>query len=166
MSRSPLPLRSVVVAACLALAGTHALAQFGGGMGGGTGGMGGGRRGHDASASTRSSDASATPVSRAQQTADKLYDLRMRLLITPEQALAWESFYARAMAWATEASKGRSASAAAEQSALQAVQLRLSETQNRYALMEDLADAVKKLCAQLTPEQQRTADQYLPLVIP
>ncbi|MCJ0763522.1 Spy/CpxP family protein refolding chaperone [Variovorax terrae] len=160
---TPRSTRPLFVAATLALCASQVLAQFSSGMGG----MGGRRgRSADTSSSARPSDASAAPGSRAQQTVDKLYDLRMRLLITPEQAPAWESFYARTLAWANEAANGRRTSAVAEQSALQAVQLRLSETQNRYALMEDLADAAKKLYAQLTPEQQRTADQYLPPVIP
>lgn len=156
--------RLLFVVAALSLCAGQVLAQFGGGIGG----MGG-RRGHGSdsgSSSSRPSDASATPGARVQQTVEKLYDLRMRLLITTEQAPAWESFYARSVAWATDAANGRRASAVAEQSALQAVQQRLSEAQNRYALMDDLADAVKKLYAQLTPEQQRTADQYLPPVIP
>ena len=97
---------------------------------------------------------------------DKLYDLRMRLLVTPAQSEAWNDFHAKVWAWSEESFRGRVATASSEQSALQAMQFRLGQTQSRYALMESLSDSVKKLYAVLSPEQQRTADQYLPPVIP
>ena len=97
---------------------------------------------------------------------DKLYDLRMRILITPEQSSAWDNFQGKARAWAEVAFRGRTAIATDEQSALRSMQLRLSETQNRYAVMESLSDSVKKLYAILSPDQQHIADQYLPPLIP
>jgi len=132
------------------------------------GSMGGGRRNRSENTSNVSNTGSATstPIARINQMVDKLYDLRMRLLITPEQSSTWDDFQARARAWAEEAFRGRMGTATGEQSALQSMQFRLSEAQNRYARMESLNDSVKKLYAILTPDQQRIADQYLPPIIP
>lgn len=141
-------------------------AQYGGGMGGGFGRMGGGARGRsmDGTGTARSTEAVSLPGGRINQTADRLYDLRMRIVIETQQAPAWDEFYAKAMAWAGEAWRGKSA--ASDQGAVQALQQRLTEAQNRYALMESLADATKKLYAVLSLDQQRIADQYLPPTIP
>jgi hypothetical protein len=136
---------------------SQSYAQFGGG------GMGGGGRHGGAGGApgmSQQGDTNTSPVSRQSQIADKLYGLRMRLLITTEQAGAWEAFYAQAMAWSTNAP--RSVLASVEQgTALQAMDQRLGDAQNRYALAEALSDTLKRLYAGLTPEQQRTADQYL-----
>lgn len=105
-------------------------------------------------------------MARINQMVDKLYDLRIRLLISPEQSSAWDDFQAKARSWAEEAFRGRMATATGEQSALQSMQFRLSDAKNRYAKMESLNDSVKKLYAILTPDQQRIADQYLPPIIP
>ncbi len=130
------------------------------------GSMGGGRRsrGGETPNVSNTGSATSTPIARINQMVDKLYDLRIRLLITPEQSSTWDDFQAKARAWAEEAFRGRMATD--EQSALRSMQLRLSETQNRYARMESLNDSVKKLYAILTPDQQRIADQYLPPIIP
>lgn len=132
------------------------------------GNMGGGRRsrGGDMPTALNTGSTTSTPIARINQMVDKLYDLRIRLLITPEQSSTWDDFQAKARAWAEEAFRGRMATATDEQSALRSMQLRLSETQNRYARMESLNDSVKKLYAILTPDQQRIADQYLPPIIP
>lgn len=147
-----------VLALCLLVTASGALAQYGGGMGG--------RRGANAmglpSSRPLPSESSSTG-SVTNQVADRLYDLRMRLLITTEQTGPWDLFYNRAMALTGDSM--RSSNAFAEQTAVQAIQQRAVVWQNRYTLMEQLSEAVKTLYTSLTPEQQRTADQYLPPVI-
>ena len=157
--------QKLLVASLLAACSATSFSQYGGS---GMGSMGGGRRNRSENTSNVSNTGSATstPIARINQMVDKLYDLRMRLLITPEQSSTWDDFQAKARAWAEEAIRGRRATATDEQSALRSMQLRLSETQNRYARMESLNDSVKKLYAILTPDQQRIADQYLPPIIP
>ena len=131
-----------------------------------SGGMGGGHRSRDSSSAASAAHATTAPADRTAQMSDKLYDLRMRLLVTPAQSEAWNDFHAKVWAWSEESLRGRVATASSEQSALQAMQFRLGQTQSRYALMESLSDSVKKLYAVLSPEQQRIADQYLPPIIP
>jgi hypothetical protein len=150
--------RSVLLALVLAATAGEGFAQFGGGMGGG-------RRGLSNASSSRSTDASsASPVSVANQAADKLYDLRTRLLITPEQGPLWEVFYARTLAVASDLA--RSQSAPPDLNAVQLIQWRLAVAQSRAALLDQLSTAVQSLYASLTPDQQRTADQYLPAAVP
>ncbi|MDB5946967.1 MAG: hypothetical protein JWQ33_1993, partial [Ramlibacter sp.] len=94
----------------------------------------------------------------------RLYELRMRLLITPSQASAWESFYARCM----DRAASRVAVAPAEfpaSPALQAVQQQLAVERGRVALTESLYAAMQNLYDQLAPEQQQTADQWLPQLL-
>ena len=64
----------------LAAISSHGFAQFGGG------GMGGGRRGRstDTPSASHSNDPSTNPQAQANALRDKLYDLRLRLMITPE----------------------------------------------------------------------------------
>lgn len=152
------------VAVVLALWGQASLAQFGGGAMGGGMGAGPPSRGGGPGGGARPDDKAAPAMSPLEQTLDKLAELRARLLIAPEQAPAWESFQARVLDLAAALSRGHSVSAA--QTALQTMQQRLSAAQNRYALMEDISDALKKLYAVLTPEQQKTADQWLPQAVP
>lgn len=157
--------QKLLIASLLATISATTFAQYGGG---GIGGMGGGRRsrGGDTSSMPAAPSVTSTPIARINQMVDKLYDLRIRLLITPEQSSPWDDFQAKARAWAEEAFRGRTTTAMGEQSALRSMQLRLSEAQNRYALMESLNDSVKKLYATLSPDQQRIADQYLPPILP
>ena len=157
--------QKIFVASLLAACSATSFAQY---AGGGTGGMGGSRRSRvgDASTIANTESATASPIARINQMVDKLYDLRMRLLISPEQASTWDDFQDKARSWAEEAYRGRRATATYEPSALQSMQFRLNDAQNRYARMESLNDAVKKLYVILTQDQQRIADQYLPPIIP
>ena len=146
---------------CLALTlllGTLALdsqAQFGGGMGGG-------RRGKSMDSQTGTADANRALPS-LDQISNQLLDLRMRLLITPEQSPPWEVFYARYIDFAS--TRPALASDYAEPSALQLMQRQLALAQSRFTLTENLVEATKNLYAQLTPEQQRIVDQQLPKLL-
>ena len=156
--------RTVTVAALLVLAAVDASAQFGGGMGG----MGGGRRGSQMGSmgSGRPSsvqDGGSAPQSLTSQAADRLYDLRMRLLITPQQAPVWDAFSARVVAFASE--MGREHLPQPEDSATVAMERRVTAMQNRFALLEQINDETKRLYAALSAEQQKVADQHLPPVV-
>ena len=132
-------------------------AQFGSGMGGmrrGSAGMPG---------SSAPYTPSAPQPSRVEQITSRLYDLRMRLLISPAQTAAWDAFHDRFFEFA--AAGTRVASAPGEQSALQAMQQQLGLAQDRYAMAESLNEATRLLLAALTPEQQRLADQMIPALL-
>jgi hypothetical protein len=143
-------------AAAIALAAVACVAnaQMGGGM----------RRSKGPDSPTQERENPAPAVSAAEQLTASLYDLRMRLLITPAQAQAWESFYARWM--------DRAGPKAAQEPAdfpgppaLQAVQRQLARERNRVAMTESLYAATQNLYDRLTPEQQGTADQWLPQLL-
>ncbi|MDB5956494.1 hypothetical protein [Ramlibacter sp.] len=128
-----------------------AQAQFGGG------GMGGGRRGGSSPNAVAPHDADAP---QGVSAADALYQVRMGLLITPEQAPAWEAFYRAYLGWIAIPTDPRSSAQVA--GALQSAQRQLTLAQNRFAATEDLAQAAKTLLAGLTPTQQQAADDLLP----
>ena len=155
--------QKLALAVVLAAIGGQASAQFGGG------GMGGGRRGGrsaDAPASTGrgSGDRPASPEMRASQLRDKLYDLRLRLLITPEQAALWDSFYAKV--WDLSSRTWLAHATPEDQTAVQAMQQRAAEAQERATRLQDLNEAVGRLYAALTPDQRRIADQSLAATLP
>jgi hypothetical protein len=129
-------------------------AQFaGGGMGGRRGKSGDGQSGI-------TSENRAPSVPRIQQISQLLYDVRMRLLISPEQSAAWEVFYARYFDFVIPAPL--SATNFTDPSVLQAAQQQLSAAQNRYTLAENFYEAPKSLYAKLSTDRQRTADQVMP----
>jgi len=130
-------------------------AQMGGGMGGGMrrSGVGGDSMRRD---TERKDDGPTLP--------DRLYELRMRLLIEPAQSPAWERFHADALAMAKP--QPRAVSVAEEGSAIQSMQRELTLAQNRYTLTENLATSLNALYAQLQPPQQQVADQLVPRLLP
>lgn len=150
-------LARLVVLAALGACTLASQAQMGGGMGGmrrgGGGGGGGGAMQREGAAKD---DGPTLP--------DRLYELRMRLLIDPDQAAAWERFHADTLAMARP--QPRSVSVPEESSALQSMQRELTLVQNRYALVENMAASLKALYAQLRPEQQQVADQLVPRLLP
>ena len=156
----------VAVAIVIAALSTSAFAQFGSGMGG-MGGMGGGRRGRGAEppSATRSGEPSSNPMLLADKVRDKLYDLRLRLLITPGQSTLWDNFSARLWDLSTHPASARAA-ADDEQTALQSVRRRTAEAQQRAAQFRALSESMELLYAAFTPEQRQLADQYLPSALP
>lgn len=148
--------KRTTVAIVLATFALFANAQMGGGM----------RRGKDFDGARGAEREKPVPPaqSNADQLSARLYDLRMRLLITPAQAPAWESFYAR---WMDRAGPrvGLEPAEFPGSSALQTVQRQLALDRGRVALTESLYAATENLYGQLEPEQQRTADQWLPQLL-
>ncbi len=131
-----------------------------------SGGMGGMRRSKNAENQGDKSEPSRATSSAPtlDQIANQLLDLRMRLLITPEQSPTWDIFYGKFTDFVSL--RPALASDFAQQSALLVMQRQLALAQSRFALTESLYEATKSLYAQLTPEQQSTADQWLPKLLP
>jgi len=159
------PLRKFALAATLIAVSGYSFAQFGGGGGGGMGG--GGRRGArtDSSASPRTGDSLSTPATAAGKIRDKLYDLRLQLMITPEQSPQWDRF--SDAVWDMAGRAGMTAAAPGDdQTAVQFAQSRAAQAQDRARRAQAVSDALSKLYDALSPEQQHVADQNLPAVIP
>jgi Spy/CpxP family protein refolding chaperone len=158
------PLQRFALAATLIAFSGHSLAQLGGGMGGG-----GGRRGTrpDTSASPRTGDSMSTPTpaTAASKVRDKLYDLRLQLMIAPEQSAPWDRFSDIVWDMATHPSLA-GAAPGDEQTVVQVVQQRTAQAQDKARRLQGLSDALSKLYEALTPEQRHVADQNLPAVIP
>jgi hypothetical protein len=158
------PLQRFALAAALLAVSGHGFAQFGGG-GGGMGG--GGRRGArpDSAASPRNGDNLSTPATAAGKVRDKLYDLRLQLMIAPAQSAAWDRF-ADAV-WDMVGHGGMAgAPPADDQTAVQFVQQRVAQAQERTRRIQGVSDALSALYETMTPEQRHIADQNLPAVIP
>jgi hypothetical protein len=153
--------KPLAVALVLAALGSQSWAQFGGGMGGGRRSQGGG----NAANATRNADASPGPQTRASQVNAKLYDLRSRLQLTPEQTPLWEKV--SSLVWNMALHGGATQALADEtQTAPQAVQRRAADAQERARQLQALNDAVDRFYATLTPEQRSMTDQSLPALIP
>lgn len=153
--------KQIMVAGVLASLACSSFAQFGGG--GMAGGMGGMRRGGGAGQTERPMESAVRAPLSLEQVNSKLDDLRLRLLITPEQSPAWEGFRNRFIDLAT--ARPPAVSAVESQSALQTMQRQLSVAQDKFTLMESLYEAHKVLFASLSPDQQRTADQTVPQLL-
>ncbi|MFM9922582.1 Spy/CpxP family protein refolding chaperone [Variovorax sp. H27-G14] len=159
------PLQRFALAAALLAVSGHGFAQFGGGGGGGAGGMGGGRRGARPDTSAGPRDNLTTPATAAGKVRDKLYDLRLQLMIEPAQAPLWDRF--SDAVWNTVGPGGMgSAPPADDQTAVQFAQQRAMQAQDRARRAQAVSDALQALYAALTPEQRHIADQNLPAVIP
>ena len=139
-----------------------ASAQFGGSMGGSMG-----RRQRSSEGSPeggKRKDDTLPAMARTNQALERLADLRFQLMITAEQTAIWNAFEGKAQNWIAEVFKRRDAVPGSP--GLQFLQMRLTDSSNRYTLMENLVEAAKKLYEVLTPEQQRIADHYLPGAVP
>ncbi len=142
------PLQKFALAAALIAVSGYSFAQFGGG-----GGMGGGgRRG------TR-------PDTSASKLREKLYDMRLQLMITPEQSALWDRFSDAVWDLST---RGGLASAAPrdDQTVAERVQQRATQAQDSARRMQAVSDALAKLYEALTPDQRHVADQNLASVLP
>jgi hypothetical protein len=160
MNRS---LQRLAIAAALVAMSGNGFAQFGGGGGG----MGGGRRGArtDSATSPRNGDGLSTPATAAGKIRDKLYDLRLQLMVTPEQSPLWDRF--SDAVWDLTGRPGMTAAAPTDDlNAVQFAQQRATQAQDRARRLQAVSDALAKLYDTMTPEQRHTADQNLPGVIP
>ena len=148
-----------LVAALLVAFTTQGFAQFGGGGGG----MGGGGRSRARGGDVPVERATVVPADLATAAAllrDHLLDIRLQLLITPEQSAAWSKF--SDAVWSLAGHRGiRPAPPEEGASVVRAMSLRAAQAQERASQLQALATALERLYAVLTPEQQRLADQQL-----
>jgi hypothetical protein len=98
-----------------------------------------------------------------EQVSRRLYDLRVQLLITPEQGPAWENFRGRFLDMATSGPPGRRI--VDEQTAKVAFQQLLGDAQKRSNSLATLDAAAQALLAQLSTEQLQAADKALPALL-
>lgn len=156
----------LAIACLLATLAAPGFAQFGGGAGGGGMGGGGGRHGRssDSSNAAPRSDIDNGPQTAAGKLRDKLYDLRLRLLITSQQSALWDDFYNRV--WDLLGKNGLRPPAEGELGASELLQQRAAEATEKATQWQRLADSTAKLYAAMSPEQQHIADQELPALLP
>ena len=148
---------ALAVLLCSTFVALDASAQFGGGRGGGEmrrGGGAGDRGNRDA--------ASGSMQAVRPSLSDRLDQLAAQLLISHEQARAWDGF--RGAFIALQRPGSGSASMSDSASALQAMQQKLSQAQDQFTLVESLAEALKQLEQQLDAQQRAVADRLLPPV--
>jgi hypothetical protein len=93
-----------------------------------------------------------------------LADTQKRLTLAPVQQAAWNVYAAKAQA--LMADQLRAPAGDAQDNALRAIDRRVDVVRNRYAAMEDVADAARALYQSLDAEQQRLADRLLPATVP
>jgi len=144
----------------------HSFAQFGGGgMGAG---MGGGRRGRspDAASSSRQNEQAMSPQTQAGVLRDKLYDLRLRLMITPAQAPLWDAFSGKVWDLSLKKALANKPPVTDDLTVVQLAQRRAADAGERAARLQELSDAIGRLYAGLTPDQQQIANQVLPPMLP
>ena len=152
--------RALVLGAAVASFANLGYAQFGGGA------AGGGRRGRSAEQAP-GAHATEQPLSRearASQIRELLYDLRVRLAITPEQSSLWDRFDAKAWAWALGKSSARQVDPDGL-TAVQAIDRKVDAYKSDANRMDEVGEAVRKLYASLTEEQRQVADHFLPLTV-
>ena len=154
-------LRTAVAVSLSVLAALPVQAQYGGASGGG-GTPGGPRRSGDDGSITSRIERNRE-VAQAEPLPKRLDELRGRLSITPEQARAWEDLRVAFLEFTPV--RPRAVAASELFGATQVAQQQLTAATNIYAQTERMADAVKSLYNKLTPGQQRTADEYVPVLI-
>lgn len=128
-------------------------------MGGRRGSGGGGSN----AASTRG-DSFTSPGSLASSASSRLYDLRVRLMITKEQSAPWDAFESKA--WDLLMHDALRAPAESDATGAQAVRERAGRMQLSAQQWSALADAVDHLYEALSPEQRQIADRELLAVLP
>lgn len=148
------------MASLLATASLSSFAQMGGGMGG----MGGGgRRGHSTQPA-QSGNEPGSPSTAASVLSDKLYALRLQMMLTPDQEKLWDRFSDAAWDFASQGAS--TAPLSGELGAAQALQQLAAREQDRATRLHTLSDALNALYATLTPEQRSVADRNLPNGLP
>lgn len=103
------------------------------------------------------------PVSPIEMLANQLLQARLRLLISREQAPAWERFYGALMGMHAHGAPRPGEDV--QLTAQQAMELQLTGAKDRLARSEELADALRGLLAQLDDKQKQIADEVLPRLL-
>lgn len=139
--------------ACMALAATPALAQFGGRRRGG--GMGSGDRDRSADKGDKSGEPRANML---EVTAHELHE---DLKLTPQQEPLWDAYLDKVRALGNDIARERRPLGSALGNVAQQIDRIVDTARNRLTALEDIAQAAKDLYAKLAPEQQPAANPRL-----
>jgi hypothetical protein len=101
----------------------------------------------------------------AEQSAAQLAAAHQRLAITPEQSPAWDRYAASVGALIADLDRG-APPGASKLPVMQRVGLRVDMARNRYAALENMAEAMNALYAKLNEEQRALADRTLAGTVP
>lgn len=140
----------------------------GGGPDAGRGPPGGMRGGPPSEMGGRPRGAGSAVAARQMlidQSAAQLASVRARLSLTAAQAPAWDAYAASIGALLADLARDTPIDAHAA-NALQRVDLRVDVARNRYAALENVADAMRRLYAMLDDEQRPMADRVLAGTVP
>jgi hypothetical protein len=159
-----------LLAGVATLAAPQSMAQFRGGIPGGSGGMRGGG-GRDGATDSARSQRPAVQQIAPPQTDVVMHELYEDLKLTPAQQPAWQSYADKIQALASDLGRERNRAQAATQAgaqlnALQQFDRTLDAARNRLTALEDIAAAAKALYESLAPEQKSIADARLAAIIP
>lgn len=151
-----------LLAAALTLAGCAAQC---GPPGGGPAGSRGGPPAEMGGAMPRGANsAAAARRMMIEQNNERLAKAYSQLAISAQQSTAWDS-YASSVG-ALMADLLRAQVEPEDAGGLQRLDLRVDAARNRYAAIENVADAMRTLYASLSDDQRRTADRVLPATVP
>ena len=95
-----------------------------------------------------------------------LPQLRDRLVLAAPQQLLWSAYEDKVNAYAGAAYREKPVLASQEDTAVHQIGRLVDKLQNRLAALEEVEFTAKALYASLSPEQQKTANQWLISTIP
>jgi hypothetical protein len=95
-----------------------------------------------------------------------LEQVRDRLALTPEQQALWHAYESKVDAYTGLHYREKPAVPSQEEAAPRQIGRLVDNLQNRLAALEEVENAAKTLYANLSPEQQKTANQMLLSTVP
>jgi hypothetical protein len=119
-----------------------------------------------ASAPAREASKTSSNLNSGGKFDNTLEQVRDRLGLTPEQQPLWRAYQSKIEAYTDLYYRQKPVLASQEDTAVRQIGRLVDSLQNRLASLEDVERAARNLCASLTPEQQKTANQMLLLTIP
>jgi hypothetical protein len=156
---------AILAGMLLAASDTHA--QFGGGGGWG-GGMGSRRaeRGGYGARNGNADDAARRPPQAAEDLVlARLDSLRSDLKLSDDQQAAWAALSDRVLRLLSDVTRTDEEGMAREMTGPQRLDRIADVARNRSTAIDDVADAGKRLYAQLNSDQRAVADTRLPMVL-
>ena len=152
-----------LLAAALTLAGCAAQC---GPPGGGPAGSPGGPPAEMGGALPRGANsAAAARRMMIEQNNVRLAKAYSQLAISAQQSSAWDSYASSVGALMADVLRAQQVEPE-DAGGLQRLDLRVDAARNRYAAIENVADAMRALYASLSDDQRRTADRVLPATVP
>lgn len=100
-----------------------------------------------------------------EQNNERLAKAYSQLAISAQQSTAWDSYASSVGALMADVLRAQQVEPE-DAGGLQRLDLRVDAARNRYAAIENVADAMRALYASLSDDQRRTADRVLPATVP